>query len=93
MGQEEVEALIHQEAGTENATDTGQGEELNIMEAVSEISMNALSGQFHPNTLWVVGSFARKEVRILIDNGSNNNFIRPATVKKLKLHPASIVGV
>lgn len=55
------------------------------METISEISLNALEGKFHPSTLRVRGEHKGKVVRVSIDSGSNNNFLRPSVVSMLKL--------
>lgn len=90
VGKEEIEELLQGENEIENVEETGQEEQLNLMEMNSEISLNALTGSFHPNTL--VGRCANKEVKILIDSGSNNNFINPHIVEKLKLKPIPTLG-
>lgn len=92
VGPDEVEELLRQEENEAVTTEGVQEDQLNSMEVVSEISINALSRQFHPNTLRVIGKCGGKEVKILIDSGSNNNFIRPDAVEKLKLQQMQITG-
>lgn len=55
VGQDEIEELLYQEGNKVVSTEGEQEEQLNTMDVISEISMNALSGQFHPNTLRVGG--------------------------------------
>lgn len=47
--------------------------------------MNALAGQFHPSTIRVTGRSGGKEEKVLIDSGSNNNFVAPSVAEKLNL--------
>lgn len=90
VGQEEIEELLNDEISEENPAVLEEGNNVNLMEVVPEISLNALAGQFHPSTLRVIGSCAGKTVKVSIDNGSNNNFINPQVAGRLKLKQTSI---
>lgn len=52
--------------------------QLQVLEITPKIRLNALSGQFHPSTLRIMGRYGKKHVKIPVDNGSNNNFIKPS---------------
>ena len=54
-------------------------------EAIPEISFHALVGAAHPQTFRVIGKVGNKEVTVLIDGGSTNNFIDQYMVTKLGL--------
>lgn len=53
--------------------------------------MIALAGHFHPSTLRVVRRYGKRQVKILIDNRSNNNFIKPRVADKLNLKRTPII--
>lgn len=84
VGQEEIEDLLHEEEAP-NDDQENEGSHVQLLEAAPEINMNALEGHFHPSTLRLVGRHGKKQVKILIDNGSNNNFIKPEVADKLSL--------
>lgn len=85
MGQEEIEELLNDDTTDGPITRDEEGNNVNIMEVVPEISLNALAGQFHPSTMRVTERCAGKSVKILIDNGSNNNFINSQMARRLNL--------
>jgi len=67
-----------------------QQEEEPFVEEVSvtttpEISLNAMTGVYHPRTLRVSGSCKGKPVMILVDRGSTHNFIKSTFVEGLNL--------
>lgn len=76
--QEEVEASV-------------EDNQIQILEATPDISFNALAGHFHPSTLRVMGRYGKKQVKILIDNGSNHNFVKPKVAEKLSLKRTPII--
>lgn len=92
VGQEEIDELLKDDELEDSVEPEENGNEINIMEVDAGISMNALAGQFHPSTLCVTGHCAGKKVKILIDNGSNNNFIKASVATRLKLPHIAISG-
>lgn len=84
VGQEEVEELLRDD---EPLNDEQEKEEsqVQLLEVVPEISLNALAGHYHPSTLRLSGRCGKKQIKILIDNGSNHNFIRLEVADKLSL--------
>ncbi|KAH7676680.1 Acid proteases protein [Dioscorea alata] len=80
------------EQQTSSAEDLG---ELIPVESVPCISFNALMGQIVPSTLKLAGSINGKEIIVLVDGGSTNNFIqsRLATHLNLVLQPSSHLRV
>lgn len=89
MEEDEIKELLKDDELEEIHETTEPGNEVNIMQINSGISINALSGQFHPSTLHVTGHCVGKEVKILVDNGSNNNFMKSSIAAKLKLSQTS----
>lgn len=85
VGQEEIEEILQPPGEIEERAEPEPGEQLNIMETIWKISLNALEGKFHPSTLRVRGEHKGKEVIVFIDSGSNNNFIRPSAMSVLRL--------
>ncbi|XP_052171618.1 uncharacterized protein LOC127787594 [Diospyros lotus] len=65
--------------------DTNNEVELELIEPLPEISLHAMSGTNHPQTLWVIGKMKNREVTVLIDGGSTHNFIDQSTASKLGL--------
>ncbi|KAA3483406.1 transposon Ty3-G Gag-Pol polyprotein [Gossypium australe] len=51
----------------------------------SLVSLNALAGGIHPNTIRVMGNIFGHQVRILIEGGSTHNFIQSRVTKHLGL--------
>lgn len=90
VGHEEIDELLQDAEPVEDSTATEEANQMNNMEVTPEIRINALASQFHPSTLRVTGRCAGKEVRILVDNSSNNNFINSRVAEKLKLKQTSI---
>lgn len=84
VGQEEMEEMLDK-IHTDNANTEEEGDNPYVMELTLEISINALASQFHLSALRVIGKCDKKVVRILIDNGSNNNFIEPSVARRLNL--------
>lgn len=91
VGQEEIEEILQDEGTEEEVAVEEEESKLQLMEFEPKISMNALAGQFHPSTLKVTGKCGKKEVKVLVDNGSNNNFINPIVAGKLKLVQSPIM--
>lgn len=84
MGNEEVEELLVKD-DQEPEEQIAVNNQIQILEVTPDISINALAGHFHPSTLRVMGRYGKKQVKILIDNGSNHNFIKPDVADKLSL--------
>lgn len=85
VGQDEMEELLNGEDRQEHIAQEEEESQIQILEVTPNISINALAGHFHPSTLRVLGHYRKKQVKILIDNGSNNNFIKPEVADKLSL--------
>lgn len=77
--------MLHDQENKEIDALTGDDSQIQNFESAPEISMNALAGHFHPSTLRVVGRYGKRQVKIFIDNGSNNSFIKPEIADKLSL--------
>lgn len=92
MGQDKIEELLKDDELKEMQDTIETGNKINIMEVNSGISINVLVGQFHPSALQVTGHCLGKEVKILVDNGSNNNFIKASVTAKLNLPQISFFG-
>ncbi|XP_073021562.1 uncharacterized protein [Primulina eburnea] len=84
MGTDDDSSLYVQED-----SDCHQLEEL---EDISEVSLNALTGQSNPQSLRVTGKYGAHVVNILIDNGSTHNFIRETTAHHLGLDLVTTKG-
>ena len=54
-------------------------------ELIPEISLHAIAGTDHPQTLGVIGTLQAHEVVVLIDDGSMHNFIDQTLAMKLGL--------
>lgn len=92
VGHEEIEEQLQDATPEENLFALEDEDYLNLMETTPEISMNALAEQFHPSTLRLTGKCAGQSVKILIDNGSNNNFITSKVAEQFKLKQTPIQG-
>lgn len=93
VGQEEVEELLIDDERQEHTGLIENDSQIQALEVSPEISINVLAGRFHPSTLRVMGHYGKKQVKILIDNGSNNNFIKPEVADKLSLNRTTIAEV
>lgn len=71
-----------QENGTEDA-DKG-GEDVSAEEEV-EVSLNAFSNSVNPHVYRIPAKIGKEALEVLIDTGSNNNFIQETLVEKLAL--------
>lgn len=91
MGPEELEEIIKEDEAVETNLNAEEDSQLQLLGIVPDISLNALAGQFHPSTLRVLGRHGKKHIKILVDNGSNNNFIKPEIATKLNLTLTSII--
>lgn len=85
VGPEELDEMVNENLIEENAVTEEESSQLHVLDVAPDISLNALAGQFHPNTLRVLGRHGKKHIKILVDNGSNNNFINPDIAAKLNL--------
>lgn len=92
VGHEKIEELLQDVDSVENGITTEEGNQLSNLETTPKISLNALVGQFYHSTLRVSGKCAGKEVKILVYNDSNNNFVNVKVAKKLKLKQYPILG-
>ncbi|XLR33619.1 hypothetical protein S83_061519 [Arachis hypogaea] len=75
--QEPHTAVVEPESDSDDA---GEGDE-----QPPKISLNALAGEFHPETLRVRGTHSNRQLMILIDGGSTHNFVKGSVAKKLNL--------
>lgn len=82
---------MHDQESEEISASAGEDSQIQNFESALEISMNALASHFHPSTLRVVERYGKRQVKILIDNGSNNNFIKPEIADKMGLKRTPII--
>jgi hypothetical protein len=79
-GLEELEDNLTLEMEKEDLMD------FNYDEEKSEISLHAITGNNHPNTMSLIGWIGSHKIIVLVDNGSTHNFLDSSSVgKKLKV--------
>ncbi|KAJ8752156.1 hypothetical protein K2173_003764 [Erythroxylum novogranatense] len=66
---------VLEEAETETGDDRSESEE------VPEISLHAIAGMEHPQTIQLAGTLKGMDVTILVDSGSTHNFVDQSIVK------------
>ena len=50
-----------------------------------EVCLNAFSNVANPRIFWIIAQHGSKSLEVLIDTGSNNNFIQEALAARLGL--------
>ncbi|XP_072084427.1 uncharacterized protein [Arachis hypogaea] len=88
MGQDQLHELL-QEKVEGKAGDAGSDSEdkgNNYERSTPRISLNALEGEFHPETLRVRGTHGNRPLLILINGGSTHNFVKGLVGNKDSIH-------
>ncbi|XP_043725704.1 uncharacterized protein LOC122672270 [Telopea speciosissima] len=57
-----------------------------LITETSEVSLHALSGKFAPSTIRLMGTYADRQIQVLIDSGSTHNFVQARVAQLLQLH-------
>jgi hypothetical protein len=59
--------------------------EINVEEENSEISLHAITGSNHPNTMRLIGWVGNHKIIVLVDSGSTHKFLDSSMGRKLKV--------
>jgi hypothetical protein len=59
--------------------------EINVEEENSEISLHAITGSNHPNTMRLIGWVGNHKIIVLVDHGSTHKFLDSSMGRKLKV--------
>ena len=59
--------------------------EMSYEEENPEISLHAITGNNHPNTMRLIGCIGNHKIIVLVDSGSTYNFLDSSVGKKLKV--------
>ncbi|XP_074277350.1 uncharacterized protein LOC141600986 [Silene latifolia] len=77
--------VLETEEGCEEEEEPEECDEETEPGQIAQISIHALAGQSHCQTMRIPGQVGRKTLSILVDSGSSHNFIDSGMVKKLNL--------